>query len=65
MVQINPPLGCNLGPKFPTHAGHLSEKNDYLAVQYEDVHDLAQGVVYSAVSSFLTTTNGPQRSKSF
>ena len=35
----NPPsLGCNLGPKFPPHAGHLSEKNDNLDVQYEDVH---------------------------
>ena len=32
--------GCNLGPKFPPHAVHLSEKNDDIAVQYEDVRDL-------------------------
>ena len=37
----NPPQGCILGPSFHSHAGHLQEKkNDNLAVQYEDVHDL-------------------------
>jgi hypothetical protein len=30
----------NLGPKLPPHNVCFSEKNDYLAVQYEDVHGL-------------------------
>ena len=34
----NPLPGCNLGPKFSAsyQAGHLSENNDDLVVQYED-----------------------------
>ena len=40
MVEKNPPPGCNLGPKFPPHAVHLPKKNDDIAVQYKDVHDL-------------------------
>ena len=38
MVQkIHPQAGCNLGQP---RSGHLSEKKDDLAVQYEDVHGL-------------------------
>jgi len=41
MVQKIHPWGVIWVPSFPPHAGHLSEKNDNLAVQYEDVHGLA------------------------
>ena len=40
MVQKIHPQGVIWVPSSPPHAGHLSEKNDDLAVQYEDVHDL-------------------------
>ena len=38
MVQKIQPRGVIWVPSIPPHAGHLSEKNDNLAVQYEDVH---------------------------
>ena len=37
MVQKIHPRGVNWVPSIRPHAGHLSEKNDDLAVQYEDV----------------------------
>ena len=40
MVQKIHSRGVIWAPSFPLHAGHLSEKNDNLAVQYEDVHAL-------------------------
>ena len=36
MVQKIHPQGVIWVPSSPPHAGHLSEKNDELAVQYED-----------------------------
>jgi hypothetical protein len=36
MVQKNHPQGVIWVPSCPPQAGHLSEKNDNLAVQYED-----------------------------
>ena len=41
MVQKIHPWGVIWVPSIHPHAGHLSEKNDDLAVQYEDVHELA------------------------
>ena len=40
MVQKIHPLVVIWVQIIPPHASHLSEKNDNLAVQYEDVHDL-------------------------
>ena len=37
MVQKIHPRGVIWVPSFPPHAGHLSKKNDDLAVQYEDL----------------------------
>ena len=39
MVQKIHPRGVIWVPSIHPHAGHLSEKNDDLAVQYEDVHE--------------------------
>ena len=39
MVQKTHPWGVIWVPSFHPQAGHLSKKNDDLAVQYEDVHD--------------------------
>ena len=38
MVQKIHPRGVNWVPSNRPQAGHLSEKNDNVAVQYEDVH---------------------------
>ena len=38
MVQKIHPQGVIWVPSIQPRAGHLSEKNDNLAVQYEDVH---------------------------
>ena len=40
MVQKIHPWGVIWVPSNRPQAGHLSEKNDDLAVQYEDVHAL-------------------------
>ena len=40
MVQKIHPQGVIWVPSNSPQAGHLSEKNDDLAVQYEDVHGL-------------------------
>ena len=40
MVQKIHPRGVIWVPSISPHAGHLSEKNDNLAVQYEDVHEV-------------------------
>ena len=42
MVQKIHPRGVIWVPSIHPQAGHLSEKNDNLAVQYEDVHGLLQ-----------------------
>ena len=39
MVQKIHPKGVICVPSIPPQVGHLSEKNDDLAIQYEDVHD--------------------------
>ena len=39
MVQKIHPKGVIWVPSIPPQVGHLSEKNDDLAIQYEDVHD--------------------------
>ena len=38
--QYSVPRGVIWVPSNRPYAGNLSEKNDNLAVQYEDVHDL-------------------------
>ena len=40
MVQKIHPRGVIWVPSIQPRTGHLSEKNDNLAVQYEDVHGL-------------------------
>ena len=40
MVQKSHPWGVIWVPSNRPQIGHLSEKNDNLAVQYEDVHAL-------------------------
>ena len=42
MVQKSHPWGVIWVPSNRPQIGHLSEKNDNLAVQYEDVHGLAK-----------------------
>ena len=42
MVQKIHPRGVIWVPRIQPQAGHLSEKNDNLAVQYEDAHGLLQ-----------------------
>ena len=42
MVQKIHPRGVLWDPNIYPQAGHLSEKNNNLAVQYEDVHGLVQ-----------------------
>ena len=39
MIQKIHPRGVIWVPNSSPQAGHLSEKNDDLAVQYEDVHE--------------------------
>ena len=41
MVQKIHPQDVIWVPSSQPQAGHLSEKNDDLTVQYEDVHELA------------------------
>ena len=52
MVQKVHPWGVIWVPIIHPQAGHLSEKNDNLAVQYEDVHELA-----NIVLSLINTSN--------
>ena len=46
MVQKIRPRGVIWVPSSPLMPGHLSDKNDNLAVQYEDVHALSQKVFH-------------------
>ena len=50
MVQKIHPRGVIWVPSSRPHAGHLSEKNDNLAVQYEDVYELAN-IVLSLINT--------------
>ena len=40
LFQYSVPWGVIWVPSNRPHAGHFSQKNDNLDVQYEDVHDL-------------------------
>ena len=44
MVQKIHPKGVIWVPSIPPQVGHLSEKNDDLAVQYEDCPCFSKGV---------------------
>ena len=58
MVQKIHPRGVIWVPSNRPQAGHLSEKNDDLAVQYEDVH----GLVYMICNlKFVHGTNQNQK----
>ena len=54
MVQKIHPRGVIWVPSIHPQAGHLSEKNDNLAVQYEDVHDYAKDLIRCGWSIKIT-----------
>ena len=57
MVQKIHPRGVIWVPNFPPQAGHLSEKNDNLAVQNEDCQWIAVGNVLVNFEQVLVKLN--------
>ena len=52
MVQKTHPGGVILVPSNRPQIGHLSEKNDDLAVHYEDVHELSKELGLAEIQVF-------------